>query len=481
MDISALVIIGIYLFGMIGIGIYSSRRNRSNQDFYTGSKKLPGWALAISERATTSSSWVMLGATAVVYTKGYSGIWQFFGLYLSLIIYWCWFAKAFKRENDKAPSITLSEFLSKRWGPYSKVIRSVAALIIAVFYIFYAASQFIGMGKTANALFDIKPEVSMLVLAVVVVVYAAFGGLSSIVWTDVIQGIIMCFALIVLPVIALLTAGEAGQSVTQAVTAAGPDYASLFGGMTGGTAILLLFNESSWIWGNFGMPTVTQKIMAIKDEKTIKVGRITGLIWGAVWYLGIFAIGIAGLALYGPNHFDDPETLFPTMVADLLPAGLAVVALCGVVAAIMSTTADQLLAVTGAVSVDFIQDTLHVKVKQERKVLLSSITLIAIGVIALLIGLKSDAMVIGVVSFAWAGMGSSLAPAVLLTMLDKKCSGRGILITLIIGVILVFIWQHIPVVSTLNVKIGPFFVALLTGIICSRILPDKQPVKTEEA
>ena len=151
MSKGVLIIVLVYIVLLACIGIYFNKRNRNNRDFYVTRDRIPGWAIAISERATTSSSWMMLGGTGAVYTMGISGLWLFFGLYLSLIIYWFWFAKAFKKENDLNPQLTLTSFIAARWGSHEKIIRLLCALIIAVFYIIYAASNLVGAGKTASS------------------------------------------------------------------------------------------------------------------------------------------------------------------------------------------------------------------------------------------------------------------------------------------------------------------------------------------
>lgn len=473
-----LIIVLLYIVVLAYIGVYFNKRNKNNHDFYVTRDRIPGWAIAISERATTSSSWMMLGGTGAVYTMGISGIWLFFGLYLSLIIYWFWFAKAFKKENDKNPQLTLTSFIASRWGSHEKIIRLLCALIIAFFYIVYAASNLVGAGKTVNTLFGYDVIPTMIVVAVIITAYAALGGLGSIIYNDLIQAVIMCFALIVLPIIAWVHVFQNG-GLFELLAQSGPDYMALFGGLTTGAAFLLVFNQSSYIWGNFGMDTVTRKIMAIKKDEDIKSGRVAGLVTGALWYGGVFSIGITGLCLYGAGTFTDPESLFPTMVSDLLPKGISILVLCGVIAAIMSTCADQLLAVTGAISVDIVQKVFNVKMSEKSALIFSKVLLGAVGIATFLFAIFSGDLVMNMVSFAWSGMGSSLGPVVLLTMLDKKASGRGIIATLIVGAGLTLIWSKLSFFAVIDVKFGSFFIALFIGIIASRLLPNEKEAVTK--
>ena len=472
MNKGILIIVLAYIVVLACIGVYFNKRNKNNHDFYVTRDRIPGWAIAISERATTSSSWMMLGGTGAVYTMGISGLWLFFGLYLSLIIYWFWFAKAFKKENDKNPQLTLTSFIAARWGSHEKIIRLLCALIIAVFYIIYAASNLVGAGKTVNSLFGYDVVPTMIVVAVIITAYAALGGLGSIIYNDLIQAVIMCFALIVLPVIAWIQVFQNG-GLSAGLAASGPDYMALFGGLTTGSAFLLVFNQSSYVWGNFGMDTVTRKVMAIKKNEDIKSGRVAGLITGFLWYGGVFSIGITGLCLYGAGTFEDPETLFPTMVNDLLPGGLSVLVLCGVIAAIMSTCADQILAVTGAISVDIVQKVFKIEMSERKALFFSKALLALVGVATFLFALNSGELVMNMVSFAWSGMGSSLGPVVLLTMLDKKASGVGMIASLIAGAGLTLVWSKLAFLAAIDVKFGAFFIALIVGIIVSRLVPNK--------
>lgn len=476
MSKGVLIIVLAYIILLACIGVYFNKRNRNNRDFYVTRDRIPGWAIAISERATTSSSWMMLGGTGAVYTMGISGLWLFFGLYLSLLIYWFWFAKAFKKENDLNPQLTLTSFIAARWGSHEKIIRLLCALIIAVFYIIYAASNLVGAGKTVNSLFGYDVVPTMIVVAVIITAYAALGGLGSIIYNDLIQAVIMCFALIVLPIIAWVQVFQNGGFVEN-LSASGPDYMALFGGLTTGSAFLLVFNQSAYIWGNFGMDTVTRKVMAIKNEEDIKSGRVAGLITGFLWYGGVFSIGITGLCLYGAGTFDDPETLFPTMVNDLLPRGLSVLVLCGVIAAIMSTCADQILAVTGAISVDIVQKVFKVEMDERKALIFSKLLLASVGVATFLFALNSGELVMNMVSFAWSGMGSSLGPVVLLTMVDRKASGSGMIAALIAGAGLTLVWGKIAFLTAVDVKFGAFFIALFTGILVSRLIPNKESVR----
>jgi sodium/proline symporter len=472
----------IYICLMLGIGAYFSKKNKSQSDFLLGGRRLPGWALAISERATTSSSWVMIGATGLVYTIGFSGIWLFVGNFLALVVLWFWFANIYRTESMKYETLTVADYLTTRWGDQATIIRLLSVLIVTVFYFFFAGSQFAGAAKTLYALFGVNQVIGMILTAIIVIVYAALGGFSSVVWTDVIQGCIMIFTIIMLPIIAFIKIKSGGVDIGPIIASTGSNYTSFTGGLTGFTAAIMIFNQSSWFFGYYGQPAQVRKFMALGSEHEIKSGKRVGIIWGLIMYIGIFSIGIAGLGLYGANAFADPELLFPTMVSDLLPVWLGGICLCAVIAAILSTTADQLLAITGAVTVDLIQKGMKKDLTQKQFVTVSRITLAVAGVCGFAVAIFSKALVFKMVSFAWTGIGSTLTPAMLLTLFMKKCTGKGVVATLVTGLIFTFTWSYIPVLSVISGRAGAFFVSLAAGIIVSlATYKESNDIKKSEA
>ena len=165
------------------------------------------------------------------------------------------------------------------------------------------------------------------------------------------------------------------------------------------------------------------------------------------------------------------------MVNDLLPRGLSVLVHCGVIAAIMSTCADQILAVTGAISVDIVQKVFNVNMNEKKALIFSKLLLASVGVATFLFALNSGELVMNMVSFAWSGMGSSLGPVVLLTMLDRKASGSGMIAALIAGSGLTLIWGKISFLTAVDVKFGAFFIALFAGILVSRLIPNKEATR----
>ena len=199
----------------------------SQADFHLGGKKIPGWALALSERATGESAWCLLGLTGFAFAAGLSAVWIAVGCVSGIAVSWLWLAKEFRRERDKYNTLTLPDYLATKYAAQGKFIRWFSSVIIIFFFVLYVAAQFSGGGKTLNITFGIPVTWGIIISAVVVIIYAMAGGFFSVVWTDVLQAILMIITLVVTPIIALIVIGRSNLSITTVLAGAGTGLADL--------------------------------------------------------------------------------------------------------------------------------------------------------------------------------------------------------------------------------------------------------------
>ena len=194
----------LYFVVIILIAYLTSRKDLTHSDFLLGGKKLPGWALAFSERATGESAWLLLGFTGFVFTTGLSGIWVAIGIAIGIIFAWVFLASKFMKEAEKEKVLTLSDYLASKFGQNANLIRWLSTILIAGFFMFYIGAQFAGAGKLFLTSFDMNMTTGIIVTTLLVITTAFFGGFISVVWTDMLQSVMMLFTLVVLPIIAFI-------------------------------------------------------------------------------------------------------------------------------------------------------------------------------------------------------------------------------------------------------------------------------------
>nr|WP_307256198.1 sodium/proline symporter [Oikeobacillus pervagus] len=471
----------VYCLFMLAIGLLSSKRDMGHSDFLLGGKRLPGWALAFSERATGESAWLLLGYTGFVFATGLSGVWVAVGISLGIIFSWLFLAKRFLRDAEEYNVLTLPGYLAKRFGTHGKVIIWLSTVLILCFMMFYFGAQIAGAGKTLFTVFNISPMVGMIISIIIVIILSYTGGFVSVVWTDMIQSIMMLITLVVLPIIALYQIYTNDLSISHALSTSSPGMDSWTGGLTGFALGLLLFNNFAWFFGFLGgQPQLSARFMALKNKKEAKTGSTVAIIWTLLAYSGAFMIGITALTLYQDQSFADVETILPFMLMDLVPPWIAGLLLAGILAAIISTADSQLLVITSSISEDIIRNALGIKVTEKQLVKISRLTIIVAGIVGLIIALTSESLVYLVVSWAWAGVGCTLSPAIILAFTWKRYSGIGVTATIISGFVSTIIWISSPLEAIISSRFSTFFIAAFFGIVFSFLFPDKSN-KSEEA
>ena len=161
----------LFMAAVIAIGlIYAKRANASSENYFLGGRSLGPWVTAMSAEASDMSGWLLMGLPGVAYWCGLSdAFWTAFGLAVGTYLNWRIVSTRLRRYSIQAGNaITLPEFFSNRFREEKKVISSLAAVFILIFFTVYASSCFVTCGKLFSTLFG-APYVPMMILGAVFV------------------------------------------------------------------------------------------------------------------------------------------------------------------------------------------------------------------------------------------------------------------------------------------------------------------------
>ncbi|MBW2278053.1 MAG: sodium/proline symporter [Deltaproteobacteria bacterium] len=463
-----------YLIVIAGVGAWTWRLNRTKEDFILGGRKLGAWVIAFSERTAAESAWLILGLSGAMFASGLVEIWTVIGCVGGIIFYWLAVARKLRVLSEEYGAITLPEYFFKFCGRYGQSVRVTSMLIITFFFAFYVAAQFIGAGKMLNATFGIDPGWGMPLAAAVVVVYTMMGGFTAVCYTDVVQAILMLITLIAMPVIGLIAISTKGLDISDALAATG-QTASWTGGAGGWAAWAAVIGGLSWGLGYMGQPHLVTKFMAIKSPDAISTGRAVAIVWTILAYGGAALVGIIGITLvhYAQVPTEglvgegaDPERILPLLANTMFPLWIAGILISGAVAAMMSTADSQLLVTTSTIVEDFYSKALKKEISQRQLVLMSRLVTIGVGAAAFLLAWASDDLIYDVVSLAWAGLGSSFGPALILSLYWKRMTGAAVLAAMITGAVSTAAWKWLPYLDDLiSVRFASFALAMTVAII----------------
>ncbi|NQU88077.1 MAG: hypothetical protein HQ541_20200 [Mariniphaga sp.] len=161
----------LYMVILIGIVIFSARRSKTNNDFVLGGKKISGFSLALSERATGESAWLLLGLTGYAYSEGMAAIWVALGCVSGILFLWTFLAEPLQKITAKTNALTVPGLFSGSFKGTNRSFSILSSLIIIFFFILYIAAQFSGAGKIFNDTFNIDPIWGMVIGSALVTLY----------------------------------------------------------------------------------------------------------------------------------------------------------------------------------------------------------------------------------------------------------------------------------------------------------------------
>jgi sodium/proline symporter len=474
----------IYLLVVVGIAVWSATKSKSNKDFVLGGKKIGGVSLALSERATGESAWLLLGLTGEAYAIGLGAIWIALGCVIGIFFIWIFMSGPLRREADRTGALTIPSLLSKKFPGTEKSIGIVSAIIVIFFFLFYIAAQFSGAGKVFYETFRIDPFWGMVIGSFVVTIYTMFGGFITVVATDVFQAVLMIFTLVVLPILLLMIAASHNIDLAQNIAQSGGSFSSLTSGQTGWMGALAVLNGLSWAFGYTGQPQLLARMMALKNKRDTRIATWVATIWTVFAYAGAITIGIVGYGLIKQGMIgneaqkvaQDMEHVLPSLVVTLLNPILAGILLSGVVSAMMSTASSELILCSSSISEDLIVQQKKSRIMSDRKLLwINKLLTLGVGVVAFVMVLVMKETVYALVSYAWAGIGSSFGPALFLLLFWKRLSRAGVFASLISGTVSAILWKHLLVGPTgISERFGSFVFAFLMAVFFSLILPEKK-------
>ena len=226
----------IYMAIVIFIGIAFARRANQNSDsYFLGGRTLGPWVTAMSAEASDMSGWLLMGLPGVAYWCGVAdAAWTAIGLALGTYINWLIVSKRLRRYSVRVNAITLPEYFSNRFHEKSKIVMSIAAVFILIFFTVYASSCFVACGKLFSTLFGLPYVPMMLVGAAFVLLYTLLGGFLAESASDFMQALVMIAALSIIAVAGTAAAGgldavlDNARSIPGFFSFFGIEYSSLF-------------------------------------------------------------------------------------------------------------------------------------------------------------------------------------------------------------------------------------------------------------
>ena len=428
-----IIFLFLYLFSLIGVGLlgYYSKKEDSLGDFYLAGRGMGGFVLFLTLYATQYSGNTMIGFSGRAYRQGFTALVTVTFMCAIIGLYFM-YAPKLHDLSRKHSFITLGDFIYHRFQSiHLTIIISIISIIALGNYILtnLKAIGFIIEGATAGQVSFVN---AIIMLSLIMVIYETLGGMRSVAWTDMLQGILLLFGVIVIFYIIYkqyggLNAISSQLQINRPDFWTPPDWSAKRLWLS--TILVVSIGVSVY-------PHAIQRIYSAKDSSTLRKSLQLMVFMPFVTTLFMVIVGIVGASQIEGLDRNNSEQISILLLVDLaeqIPniSWLIVMFLAAAIAAIMSTVDSALLAISSTVTQDLFR-----KIKPDS----SQKTLLLFGKsISWIIMLIAVIMAINLPQTIWQlfqiklELLCQIAPAIFLGVHIKSISSKSILIGIYIG------------------------------------------------
>lgn len=461
MEILAIVF---YVAILFFIGFLSYKPKQTSDDFLIASRSLNYTLTALAAHASDMSTWLFMGFPALVYLQGLSGIYLALGLLIFMALNWLLVAPRLRIKTEAFNSLTLSSFFESAYHDKAGYLRPVTAAISLIFYTIYISAGITGLGLLLRALFGISYIPAITIGVCIIIPYLLIGGYKTLAWLDCFQALFLLLVILAVPLVACYKIGGLSTLSSQ-LSSYSTTFSHLLPSTTKGKWLSLAI-FLSWGPGYFGQPHIITKFMGIKKPSEIKKSMVIGVSWQALTLAAAVFVGAVGVVFF-KNALVDPQLVFVFMVKDLFFPFLAAFILCAVIAATVSTMDSQILVLATCLVEDLYRKVFHKNASSEHLLKISRLSILIIAVASYFLASFQFDTIMRIVYTAWAGLGASFGPVVLIALFSKKPQPIAALASLVTGCVacLLFktfgIWDDLFLIPSFALAFAAYFTAYL--------------------
>ncbi len=418
-----LVFLAIYIAVMLGIGLYFSKSQKSVTDFWLAGRELGPLIIGFSSASSWTTASALLLATGLFLLIGVGSIWIWvFPNIAGLII-----IAMISGKIKNIPAMTQPELMEIRYDP---MIRAPVAIAVAIMMILFSVTDFIGFKLVLGTFFGIDPFFAVAIMAVSVALYVSVGGFRAVVWTDVLQYILLAGLALYAATLALDLTAAKDISIFAASSQLGTDWWNpfLLGGLMG-ALIFLVALLPGWV----AEQDPWQKIWAARDKRSAKRGLLIGGALLALVYTCCFVTAIGLSVLYPrPAGEVEAEMLYLRLISDNVPPALLALLSIGFAAASMSCTDTFATSAASCISRDLVQRHLWPSATMKQMLVVNRILIVTMIGISATIALYANSIVDAVIIATVIGTTSYFFP-IIGGLYWRRATRWGAIAALIVG------------------------------------------------
>ena len=426
MDWGLALTFGGFIAVLIGIGAYFYRTTDTRYlvDYMLGGRTVGAMPMALSEVASVASGWTFFAWVGVGFSTGVHGLWFSLSMLIVVGVLYYVVAPPFRTASEALDSHTVVDHLARTVSSRSlgHTIRAVGTVAILVFMGAYVGAQLIAVGEALDTGLNVSYVAAVLIGGSAVALYTTLGGFNASVWTDVVQGVLVIAAVVLLPVVTIHAIGGWSAFIVEA-RAIDPTLLALDGGLSGSALLISLLAWVTFAFGAIGQPHSLMRFQAIRSTDLLPRAAAIALSFQAVRLTIPLLIGLSGRVLYSAAH--DPESVAMLALTDLFPGWLAGVLLAGIIGAILSTSDSMMLVAAADLTRGYAAWRPMVSQAALIRLSRSIVGVLAVGGIAM--ALLRPGTIFDIIEFAFVGLGATLGLPLMMVLLWRGTTGGGVL------------------------------------------------------
>ena len=440
-----LVVILLYLFTLIGIGMYKAGKIKTQSDFAVAGRSLPPWVLVGTMLATWMGTGSILGNAGKTYETGMAALILPLGSILGIVLLTKIAGKV--RAFEK---FTVPEILGDRFGPGARML-SVIALVIAymviVSYQFNAGGAVLNtvlMDETGNSLISI--QTGTIIAAIFIIAYTMLAGLVSVAYTDVANGIIIIVSFVIAIPIFLAQAGGFSGMAASFEAMGKPEHMNFFGVYSTMDIINFCLPPFLLIMGDANM---YQRFFASKTAEGAK--SATKVLIFAVLLAELMIIFSAWVASSMIPDAEVGKYVLIYAAHKLLPTFLGAIMMTTIVGIIISTADSFLLVPATTLMRDVYLNYINPNADEKKIVLLSRLLVLGLGIIAYIVslGFAKSAGFFERALYAYTIYGAAITPSLVAALFWKGATKEGAVASIITGTVTTLLWKEAAFIQTI--------------------------------
>jgi cation/acetate symporter len=436
LNVLAIAMFFLFVAVTLGITYWAARRTRTANDFFAAGGGISGFRNGLAIAGDYMSAATLLGACALVYGRGYDGLLYVAGFFVGWPILLFLMAERLRNLGK----FTFADVISERLDRTR--MRCLAALGALTVVFFYLIVQMVGAGELIRLLFNVDYEYAVIAVGVLMMVYVAFGGMIATTWVQIVKAVLLLFGGTVLGILAFAQFGFSFEALAARAVAAHKSGIKIMGpGTLLADPVSTLSLSLGAVFGLAGLPHILMRFFTVPNAKEARKSVFYASGFIGYFFLLTFVLGLAAVVIVGtdPQFFHGGKVggaligggnmvalhLAKAVGGDLLLGFLAAVAF----ATILAVVAGLALAGAAAISHDLYASVLRKgKVSEESEVRVTKVATLAVGVIAIALGILFKGQNLAfLVALAFGIAASANFPVLILAMYWQGLTTRGAL------------------------------------------------------